>query len=557
MKHTFIIFCFILLSFSSIERARATAVIAATFPLQILQLVEEAATYISTAASYVQEKAVAIDAVIGEPVATMMINLAQQQVANDIISWANGGFEGEPLIVTDPEKYFKERGQIAVKNTLDNIAEDSVYGESVFSSLVKLSREKNLEARIEAAVKSEVPTYIQNQLCSDERLTLIATEDVKNTKTNYTGFDILKRKQEIYDFACKGNPQQDPVLAKNLLAIEKQIPDIGGLDILLYRGVAQDNPYDRAQRVAAIAKEEEETKRKIAENEVYQGSGPISQTKCVKYESFAELGKEKRCLEWATLSPGESVSSALERAANSGIDRLTNLQGEGFTSLLVNLAMAKLTKGLNTAFTSDNDSVEVVGGVKQDLKDNDDVKESILSPMMKQMTEYSSSLSRIEAIDREYLAAVLAYEARITTGRDCYNSLVASDPLKSTDPQVMSAYDFYNERQAKIDAIKDVLVPEIKILKEAKAFTEETSSKLKASNATQDISTIFNKYMITIESGKYPSLEVEAKRKGEFMKHQSDIKNEDGDQGTHETDNYLRTCQMLGGSGGGQGSGNI
>lgn len=556
MKNTFIIAGFLVLSLSSVERAHATAVAAATIFEQFAQLVEEVPTAISTAATMASEHAMEYDALVGKPLATMLINVAQQQAANDILTWVNGGLDGtEPqLIVNNPKKYLKDASQSALRGALDDIPADSVYGQSIFDSFYSQykNRDKTLEQKIKDISKSEMPAYFQSKFCDDDQLTRTALEAVKDSDGNYLEEDLKAKKQELSAYACEGDPN-DEAEAQKLIDLQEQPQgqEIAGLDGILFQTLGQESKWDRSQKFAAVAEEEAAKDAAIKENELYNGAGPVSQVTCSKTAADAKEGEEKKCLEETTLTPGESVSSALERAANSGIDRLTNLQNGGLTSLLTNLALAKLTKGLNKAFTEKNETIETIGGMKQDLTSDSETKTSILGPMLKQTEQYLESLGRIEAIDRDYLTAILAYESRITEGRSCYDSLVQTDPNKSSDPQVTAAYDFYNARQTKIDTVKGVLIPELRSIKDARTYVNTTVSQIKNSNSTQEISTIFNKYILALDSGKYPKIMTEATRKTDFMKDQNDIKAEDSKDGSHQTDNFLKTCQSLGGQSGG------
>lgn len=549
MKYFLIIIVCLTLTITAPKEAYAGGVIGATFPQQLIDNIEFVSMTIADNATAISTDLSAINDTIGEPVVTMMINLAQQQAANDIVAWANGGFEGDPLIITDPKSYFKNTGQAALKGALDDIPVESIYGDSIFGSLYEEYKDKDLKAEIEALAKSEIPSYIQSQFCTDEKLTELATSDVMDSEGNYLEEDMTARKQELYAYACEGDPEE-PEQAAKLADLEEQIPDLGGLDIILFRTVARDNPYDKSKQFDALAKEEKAKEEENAKKEVYEGAAPISQTECVERAEPTRDGEEGRCLKRATLSPGESVASALEQAANSGIDRLTNLQDNGLTSLLTSLAVARLSQGLNKAFRSSQEGsgsntgtvVTTTSPPKQDLEGDPDTKQSILTPILAQLNKYTEILTKLEATDRMYLAEVNAYEAKISEGRSCYDGLIENGFANPDDQQITSAYDFYADRQGKIDTIKNVLVPELRLIAQARAFVTDTTNKIKNSNSTQEISSLFSKYTSELNSKKYPTAQIEGTRRADYTKNKAGVESADE---VRQISNYQNRCIQI------------
>jgi hypothetical protein len=281
----------------------------------------------------------------------------------------------------------------------------------------------------------------------------------------------------------------------------------------------------------------------------------------VKFGKDLGIGTEKICLEKVTLSPGDTIGTILERSANSGIDRLTNLTQGGLTGLITTIAMNKLAKGLNTAFTEIEQTVSgSTGGgsntgavvtkkspVVQDLAGETDTKKSILSPMMAQLNNFSEGLDTARTAIQAYLVDVNAYESRISSGRTCYDSLVGNNLTTPENPQVTAAYDFYNDRQAKIDAIKNPLLAELKKVSDAKKLIADTTAELNSSNSTQEISSIFNAYMTKVNGSDYPDTRTAAQREGERRKSKTEA---DADK---DVDKFQATCDQLGGGNNGGG----
>ena len=168
--------------------------------------------------------------------------------------------------------------------------------------------------------------------------------------------------------------------------------------------------------------------------------------------------------------------------------------------------------------------------------------------MFKQFDNYISSLSTLKETDRSYLLDVNAYESKISSGMQCYNTLIADGKVTRDNPQVSSAYDFYEERQGRIDTIKNILVPELQKIADAEDLVARTKQKLKTTNSSQEMSTIFNSYTSAVIANKYPEASLAGKRNGDHQKTLSDSNND------KQVDTFAETCVTLGGPNSGNGN---
>lgn len=530
--------------------AYATAAIASTFPLQITQLVEMIPTNISSEITAAATKASFIDDTIFRPLQTTLITIAQQQAADDILSWVNGGTEGNSLVIADPKQYIKDQGLAAIKDSLKDIPEDSIYGDSIFSAIVDQYQDNDLRTKLAALSKSNIPSMLQENFCSDEALTSYA---IKDLGPEYTSDELIAKKTELYNYACEGDPETDPEVAAKLIDLGEQDESIGGWEQWLAT-TAGDNPYTKT----TIAKDlEEENKAEEEENqksELYDGLGPVSQTKCTE-EAPAELeGEEPACEEEEVLTPGEAAGEALSRAANSGLDRLTNLMEGGLTGLLTSLAISKITGGVNSTVKQKGPpttTVTTTSPPRQDLVGDAATKASIVNPMMRQFDSYKAMLDNLESVDRNYLADVNAYASNLSNGRACLDSLVESGAVNPGNPQVVEAYAYYDDRQNRVDAVKNVILPEIRSITAARNLITSTIALINNSNSTQEIGKIFNEYSTKIDASGYPTTQTEGVRKGEHVKNKNDMERDEVN-----ITKYQNMCTSLGGStdnGGGSG----
>lgn len=564
-KYTFIILCFIVLQITVAQKAHATAAIGATFPQQIIDDITQVA---SKAASFANEANTALlkyDQTIGRPLATAMINIAQQDAAKNIVNWANGGFSGSaPLIVSNPEKYLEQQGRAELKRTMDSIPKNSVLGDSIFGAMLGQYQNKSLKTQLLEATRTDAPTIIQNDFCDDDNLTDIATEDVQDEDGNVDPLELANRRSELYDQLCAEDPEDNPVVAERLMAVQQQRPSLGGFNLLLDTTVGGHSEFAANNRTVTLASNAAAKAEETAKNKVFLGEKPLSQTECIQEEPNVDtvylrdengnvvldsrnepvpdpsVATTKTCAKGkeVTITPGSTVASAIEKAANSGIDRLTNLTGEGLTGIIATLAIQRLTSGINSVAqsalkeareslsTGSSNTVSTITTTNKflpDLKGDTETKNSTLAPMLKQLTYYGKQLKTLRPVDQEYISLVNSYESKISEGKSCYDSLVNEGIIPSDDPQVTHAYGFYADRQSQVDDLKNTLTLELQNIDSAEDLISKTTATITASNSSQEIMTTFTGYTNTIDIKNYPTSQAVAERPGELNKSKLDM----------------------------------
>ncbi len=515
----------------------------------------EAITAVSTAAEQ-------IDSIIFRPLQTMLITIAQQQAADDILGWVNGNGISDSLIISKPEEYIKKQGVGAIKDAISNLPSDSVFGDSIFSSLMEQTKNDDLDLKTVLAdlSTSDEASIIQDSMCDNETLTQLAIEAVQDSEGNYSDTDVATKRNELYDYACNGDPKTDPEIATRLSDLGSQNNSLGGWDRWLCTTGGNCNQYTqvtKAKEKAAILAEEE---RARAHDEIYLGAGPISQRNCLRKAPVTEEGQVATCLEYETLTPGKTVANSLNSAANSGLDRLTNLMEGGLTGMLTSLAISKLTGGVNAVIREAQSSgsntgttVSTKSAPKQDLAGDASTKKSVTSPMIKMLESLDDTLTKVQDVDQEYLGKVTKYANDISAGRECYDALV-DNRLKQipsidlrNDPKVVEAYSFYDNRQGKIEAAQTKINAELAKIVAGKVQIDAATLKINNSNSTQEMSTIYDEFSAAYDNAKYPTLQTLGARKGEINKGEAEIKDDE-----ETIDKYKNTCTQMGGGGGTQ-----
>jgi hypothetical protein len=511
----------------------------------------DAVTSVSTAASQ-------IDSIIFRPLQTMLITIAQQQAADDILSWVNGGTQGNSLVISNPEKYMKNQGLGVVKQALNDIPSDSVFGDSIFSSLTSEYRDIDLGTQLANLSSSDEASIIQDSMCDDGTLTELAINAIADDNGNYSNADLTAEKTKLYNYACAGDPKKDPEVATRLADLGKQNASIGGWDRWLCTTGGNCNQYTQVTKARNVVAEKEKARQEFISKEIFLGAGPVSQTNCLEYAPTANEDEEPVCIEYETLTPGKTVANSLNSAANSGLDRLTNLMEGGLTGLLTSLAISKLTGGVNAAIkasqsgSNTGSTVTTKAAPKQDLAGDPSTKKSVTNPMTKMLDSNDETLTKVQNVDQEYLGEVTKYANDIDAGRACYDALVDSG-LKQVppvdlrnDPKVIEAYAFYDDRQSKIEAAREKINAELQKIDQGKILIDATKVKIANSNSTQEMSTIYDEFSNAYDDAKYPNMQTLGTRQGEINKGEAEIKDD-----KDNIDKYKNTCTQMGGNGGG------
>jgi hypothetical protein len=369
-----------------------------------------------------------------DPIANGLIAVSLQTSSDNILSWVNGGMDGNPLIISNPEQYIKSQGLVEVKKALSSIPEGGSFGDGLFDSLLNTYRGRNedFSTKLKNITHSELPSAIQDNICDEQNLTELANERATDAEDNIDQAVAQVEKEYLYGYACVCDPDEDSECSTKLMDLYVQRPSLGG-DTALLLLTNGNNQFTRTILGQAIVDEKVQAAETFAMKDLFEGLGTISEKKCIREET--DLTGGTFCAEQAVLTPGEAVQSGLNLASTVGVDRLANCQGSGCISSLLtgfldktlfkglNQGLASLTGGSSNVSQTTNSSVPL----KQDLAGDPDKKTELVSTIMKQIDFHSTTIANLEAIDSNYLSAIAVFENKITRVRSCFSNLVSSD----------------------------------------------------------------------------------------------------------------------------------
>jgi hypothetical protein len=466
---------------------------------------------------------------IGDPLANSLISMAAQEASSDVLAWAKNGFNGNPLVLGNPQKYAANQGLKRVNTTLGLIPENTTYGDSVFNAVLSANKETSAASKLNAVSQSDIPRMLQKNVCKADMLLSIAEKDTLNGDGTINYDAAKQRMLQLNNELCAVSATDKTVAAK-LQRAAQIYPEIGGWDswLAVTSGDNEQNRIRQGQQIAAQekAKAEESVKADL------RGENVLSDKVCPLD------GEDGEC---TIMTPSSIAKDIIAKAENSGQDRLSGANGiGGLVSSLIGAAFNSITKGIaNSVFdnggakqTNTTVTLKAARPPTNDLASDPGAKAERTNPIRSMLKNYSNDLSDLRNTDNMFLSGTSAYESRIEGLKACYDSLGNDYPAARGDQQFIDAMNFYNDRRAKINNRRASLNEELSNISKAEALVSQTQSKLNAVMSSEEISVIFRDYNSQLEQGGYPKDSTPIIRNGEYQKAQNEA-NRDSDLDTH------------------------
>lgn len=548
-------------SFQNQQLKAASLVAGALEPTQILNNIQLLLVDASSAATQINTYLTQVKQTILDPIGDGLLTMAQLQSADSILNMITGNGQGNSLIISDPQKYFDSKGLEVVKRSLGILSQQNgSYGDTIYGSVISSFKQNSLANDLKQINQSNLPTILQSKICTDASLTDIATKDVRSSDgEGGDSIAVIARKKELYDSLCVGNPQTDTTLANTLLSVDQQRPEIGGWDKWLAVTTGGENNYTRAINTNLRIAKEKDAAVQLATNDFNNGRGTISQTECIEYEVY---DGQEYCVQSQITNPAGLISDSLTKAVNSGLERLTAIQGDsGWSSAASLIASVKgilngvnaikntagqingsiskidyaLGGGTNYATTPNTSNTTVVSSApKNNLANDPQGKESILKPIKNLIATNIGFMNDLDQASRDQLAIIQPYEIRVKAMKACYDEV---------DRNNQNAINAYNFRMNKIQDGYKKIDSNFLSVSAVKKVSEDTLKKLDASFSSEEISNIFSSYQSQISASNMPDYRMVAEYKGQYIKDKSTIDADTGANG--ELTGLQRECERI------------
>lgn len=493
---------------SALSVSAGGALGSATLPLQITQNTQLLKGNSSTKTAANSLKSIEmID--IQNKIANEINPVVLSSMTNNTSAWIKSGLNGNPLVV-DPGRYITDQGLLAVREVADAVPNDST-GDAIFNSILRNYRDVSLKEKIKSQTTSNIPLYVQKNMCSDSKLTSLAAERALRADGSVDPVKAKSEKQYLYSYACTCNPSSNAECAAKLTDLYRQRPSLGGANtlLLLTSGDNVDNRILQVNTMLALAKQRGEDR---AERELYDGLGPISDTKCIREES--DLNGNIYCAESTVITPGEVVQSVAETSFNAPLLRAISLDGVGLTEFLKGMLPKSINAGLVDGFAG------ISGGsafssytprskspAVQDLFGQPEAKQAVTTSINKYILLHEDTITSLDDVNNKYDALGKSYGEEVRQIKLCFDDLIRSNTISSNDQRAVNAFTYYDNRMSLINPIIERTAKDAAKVRDAKELFSTTKAKLNTTNSSEEIGAIFNTYSSTYESRGYPSPE--------------------------------------------------
>lgn len=471
-----------------------------------------------------------------------------------------GSLGTDPLLIKNPEEYFKNKAIGTVEASLGDIAAyKSIYGDSVLSSLVASSRYQYSDyyARLKAISQSSIPSTVQTKACDDEMLSQLAREDVEVLGQPLDQAAYTARKQYFYNQFCAGNPQTDKNTAQALHLLQQARPSIGGWDAWLAL-TGGDNPYVKATQLKTEIDVKADQMKEQAKTDYIIGGGVKSLTKCNKYAENDINGNlygettQGPCISEEIKQVSSAISSSYREALETPMKLIRDSFGTGAGSLITTaFSTINLLKGISNSLSSvtgeevSNNTGGTVTSTSppvQNLTNDPQAKETLTSPAIKQLTSHQTALNNLQTIDQNYLNQIAYYQGQLDGVKACFDQLV-QDHGVANDSRVVAAMNYYSGTSQTNTDLKNTLTQELSLIATAKTLVTETLSKIQASNSSEEIAALFTNYQNTVDSGNLPNSGAAALRDGEYITFQGNVEQSVSQNGAIY--NFKQECSQI------------
>lgn len=438
------------------------------------------------------------------------------------------------LLITNPKQYLTNQGKASIRESLKNVTDaKGVYSDSISGDEIRLARMKyDSKAQLTAIAQSDRPTVIQNNLCSDDKLTklteLAGTDEPQDPATYNT------RTEELYAKLCDGDPTTDPELAKALLALDAQNPSVGGWNSFL-TATQEGGSAVAKMRASTVIAINEQAKVAAKAADLTMGNGVKSETECGPGNAdlvddgvggtYCPDGKE------TVTKNGSQLDQSLKAAIGSPLKLLSDSYGSKGIFALIG-SIASLIGSVNTtmnAFQAVTTSgtpptTTTTGGVTtttyatstytHTLTPGSGQQKSLVDNIKKQTDAHLTDLSKLEGFDGPFLTNISSYGAKLSAGKNCYESLIANFPLENIkgtvfpaladNAQVKSGLAFFNGELTTNTTLKNKISTELSLISTTRSLINDTITKITASDSIEEIQDRYTNYTSRVEKENLP-----------------------------------------------------
>ncbi len=547
------------------------------YTIQGSQLVKETVTASVGTITATQQTLDTVNNTILKPMKDALTLITILKSGENVQNLILGSLGADPLLVKNPELYLENKGLGILKASLGDIAsQNSLYGDSVLDTLISSAKYNysDTATKLKIVNQSSIPSIIQSGTCDDETLSNLAREDVAVEGEPLDQAAFIERKNYFNDAFCKGDPNTDPVIASNLVALSAARPQISQWDTWLAR-TGGDNPYTKSVQSQQIIADAVAKKVETARNDLNLGGGIKSLMTCVKrapnnINGEGYEGTEAPCIQEEIVQAGSVLLDSFKRALGSPLETLISSFGSGAGSLISSaFSTINMIQGIGSALNSVTSDGSTGGGstgsggsvggsggsfqnntsrtvastaIVRDLANNPTVKTTLTNPAKKHLIAHAESMTLLETTSRNYLSYTNVYTNKLNNMKSCFDTLSTYEEAKG-NPSISAANAYYAERLSQTNQLKARIEQDIALVIAGKKLIANTLTTITNSQSSEEILTTFNDYQNMVDTQNIPGITAGATREGEYTSYKGEVDQSDALSGPLYS--YNTTCTTL------------
>ena len=495
--------------------------------------------------------------------------VAIKNITSSITTWANGGFQGDPTFVFNPDTYFKNIETSGIRIGLNEInkAGGDLLSDNITNSIAKNFRQE--KATIDQKTEFTLGSTIQNKICNDSNLSAMA----KNAADDVlSGTAYNAKKTELANSLCSGDASKDKNTQQAMVNIYKEDFSAGGgwdswLDLT---SNPKNTEYGNVSSAKVALSKKVESKKEIAKDEVEQGGGYIGIKTCIK-EVYLETEGITSCEEYETKTPGKLAADQISEAVSGSPDTLKKAQGftdmaaeilggviDGMVGNFIGKGLSgmigsgggggetgSLNSNVSFTLTTGNNKTTTPNTYQQNAVLTKEEKATAIDQMIKQLEDDTETINSLKTIDRKpYLDYLITYETRLLSLESKYETLVKEFPLYNNYAMVTYGKLYVKNQKEKISEFRTRIITDESNLSEAEKIISLTKASLAKATTITEVQSTYQSYIDRVPGHLIPAKNSNNLIETEYKSIKDDLERDITDNMTRNTSSCEAAIQL-------------
>lgn len=482
-----------------------------SFLKQLLQYATEGATQYNT---YQTMTKVYFD----NPFAVKLIDASINGFAAQTSSWINGNFQGEPLVIANPQVYLNNIRTDSLRKDIQGVQTGGgIFSNSITGSLVRNVRTS--QGSIADQTAASLPGTVKSNVCNDGTLSQMALDSLGGNQASLNNQSFASsyqaKKKELYNSLCSGDVN-DKNNQKKLTTCFMSNFNCGGFDAFYdLTSNANNTEYGAVVNGSILAQKNAAEKADLATKESAgqlsyksekDANGNIKTPGLLVSQSavegaFSKLKRLESKQSDVTDIVTSFISDALDQFIGGGVGKITARVSGINSTTLDNLGdLAGNMNGVDVGSIVANGQINNGGQINQTMSATNlsiDQRNDLLKPILDKITADIASLKDAKTAYTNYLNDLNLDISNIQNSQlvGCYTSLESNiDQSSIYGGQISSWKTLTDNRITYLNNLKMPVTTSISSIDPSIKIAEKAIQDLSNSFDSKEIVSIYNTY---------------------------------------------------------------